>query len=111
MQKRIRSFASEKRNGYFVMAVPLIGQLGKNAKFEKYNLIKGDVLLKLAEDEVRQALMILGGRFVYVECENESKLINFYEENGYVFFGKRSLDNDEKDINTSELLQLIKYLK
>lgn len=111
-RKRAKRFAirSDIDGGYHVPA-PLIGQLGKN--FENgYNiLITGDELLKLALDKVRESQMILGGKFVYLECEDKEKLVDFYTENGFVEFGHRDLERDERDTQSGNyLVQLLKYL-
>lgn len=71
-------------------------------------MISGNILLKLACDKVKEAQDILGGRFVFLECEDEPKLKEFYEENGFVCFAKRRLERDEKKENSGEyLLQML----
>lgn len=90
------------------IALPLIGQLGKNYHNGYNQLISGDILLKLACDKVKEAQDILGGRFVFLECEDISKLKDFYESNGFVCFGKRNLERDEMDRNSGKyLLQML----
>ena len=75
-------------------------------------LITGDELLSLALDKIREAQGILGGKVVYVECEDVAYLKDFYQSNGFVIFGKRPLDKDEKtDICGDYLMQLLKYIK
>lgn len=64
----------------------LVGQLGKNYAVEP--MIDGKDLLALAEAQVYQAQKHAGGRFVWLECDNEPKLIEFYIENGYQLLGK-----------------------
>lgn len=88
--------------------MPLIGQLGKNY-YNGYNdLISGDILLKLACDKVKEAQDILGGRFVFLECEDKPQLKDFYESNGFVCFAKRNLEKDERERNTGDyLLQML----
>ena len=64
--------------------------------------------MKLACDKVIEAQNILGGKFVFIECEDKEKLKNFYESNGFVCFGKRNLEKDEKEKNSgSYLLQML----
>ena len=92
------------------MAIPLIGQLGKNYLNGYDSLIAGDVLLKLACDKVREAQRLIGGKMVYLECENSPGLKRFYTENGFAEFGNRELDRDEiGKINATNLTQMIKY--
>ncbi len=109
IRKRINRFsegvAIEK---YYTVALPLIGQLGKNYKNNYNLLISGDELLKLACDKIKEAQNILGGKFVFIECEDKEKLRQFYESNGFVCFGKRNLEKDEKEQNSGNyLLQML----
>lgn len=66
------------------------------------------MLLKLACDKIKIAQDVLGGRYVYLECEDKPKLKEFYESNGFVCFGKRNLEKDERDKNSGDyLLQML----
>lgn len=109
VRKRINRFSEQSViEKYCTVSLPLIGQLGKNYKNNYNSLIKGDDLLKLACDKVKEAQNILGGKFVFIECEDKEKLKEFYESNGFVCFGKRNLEKDEKDMNSgSYLLQML----
>lgn len=88
----------------------LIGQLGKNYADGNDTLITGDELLKLALDKVSEIQKNSGGRYTYLECEDNPKLIKFYESNGFIQFGKRNLDPDETNIRGSYLIQLLKKI-
>lgn len=108
-KKRFLRFAeyNEENHCYFI-SLPLIGQLGKNYKNGYDKLITGDVLLRLACDKIKEAQEILGGRFIFLECEDKPKLKEFYESNGFVCFGKRNLERDEREKNSGEyLLQML----
>ncbi len=108
IKKRISRFSEEIVDRYYTVSLPLIGQLGKNYKNNYNTLIAGDDLLKLACDKVKEAQDILGGKFAFVECEDKEKLKNFYESNGFVCFGKRNLEKDEKEQNSGNyLLQML----
>lgn len=113
LRKRISRFAKNAEySQYYLINLPLIGQIGKNFKYKEENLITGDVLLKLACDKVREAQRILGGQFVFLECEDKPILKDFYESNGFVCFGKRNLEKDEQSKNTGKyLLQMLCDLK
>lgn len=113
LQKKISKFSqpdvSMKR---YVMSAPLIAQLGKNFNKGYDKLITGDELLKLACDKVKSIQTDVGGKFVYLECEDKPQLIDFYTSNGFVNFGKRNLDKDETDVMSGGyLVQMLKYLK
>ena len=68
----------------------LVGQLGKNYAADP--MIDGKELLAFAEAQVYQAQRHAGGRFVWLECDDEPKLIKFYTENGYQSLGKTGKD-------------------
>ena len=111
-RKRLLKFAVyDKESKCYSIALPLIGQLGKNY-YNGYNsLISGDILLKLACDKIKEAQELLGERFVFLECEDKNKLEEFYSNNGFVCFGKRNLEKDERTKNEGEyLLQMLRDL-
>ena len=93
------------------MSAVLIGQLGKNFSNNDNDLITGDKLLEFACQKVKEVQMIAGGKFVYLECEDKQCLKDFYSKNGFINFGKRWLDRDEKDeLSGDYLIEMIKYL-
>lgn len=95
----------------YTISAPLIGQLGKNYSNGYDKLITGDELLKLALDKVSEMQNIVGGKIVYLECEQKEKLIGFYERNGFVNFGLRTLDRDETDkLSGDALVQMLRYM-
>lgn len=94
----------------YTIAAPLLAQLGKNFTNSYNKLISGDLLLKIALDKISMLRRIAGSRFVYVECEESNKLINFYTSNGFCRFWSRPLDEDELN-KGSQLIQLLKYCK
>ncbi|MDR2903899.1 MAG: N-acetyltransferase [Clostridiales bacterium] len=112
MSKRISKFGQKvtKPNRYLISA-PLIAQLGKNFNNGYDKLISGAELLDMACEKVRLAQSMLGGKIVYLECEEKSKLIEFYERYGFVKFGKRAQGREDKDIMHGEyLVQMLRYL-
>lgn len=111
LKKRIAKFAQfDKDTNQYVISAPLIGQLAKNDRYK--DLITGNVLLQYACDTVKKVQSLVGGKFVYLECEDIPFLIDFYSSNGFVNFGKRYLEFDEKDdLNGTYLLQMLKYLR
>lgn len=111
-KRRIKKFAMPSDiDGNYHIPAPLIGQIGKNFSNGYNALISGDELLKLATDKIRETQAVLGGRFIYLECEDKAPLIQFYSENGFVEFGKRNLERDELDKqNGAYLIQMLKYM-
>ena len=112
-KKRLLKFAVfDKETKSYSISLPLIGQLGKNYTNGYDKLITGDILLKFACDKIREAQELMGGRFVFLECEDKTELKEFYESNGFVCFGKRNLERDERDKNNGQyLLQMLKDLR
>lgn len=111
LRRRLRKFAMPAVDSGIVIVAPLIAQLGKNYANNYNTLISGDELLKLAIDKIKEAQRIIGGKVIYVECEEDEHLETFYKDNGFVEFGRRQLDGDETtDISGTHLVQLLKYL-
>lgn len=110
-RKRIRKFATyNKDTDTYTIASLLIGQLGKNFTNGYDKLISGDELITLALEKVSDVHLLGGGKIVYLECEDQEKLLRFYRGHGFVPFGKRPLDGDEKGLMKSDyLIQLLKY--
>ena len=54
---------------------------------------------------------IVGGKIIYLECEQKESLIDFYSRNGFVNFGLRALDRDETDkLSGESLVQMLRYM-
>lgn len=111
-RSKIRKFSEfDANNKCFTLPVILIGQLGKNFADRNNEKILGDELLKMALDKTMEVQSMIGGKFVFLECENNQKVLNFYKRNGFRQFGERELDGDETDIRGTTLIQLIKFLE
>lgn len=114
MWSKLKNFSSfDARTRSYYISAPLIAQLGKNYTNKYDKLISGAELLRIAIDLISQIQLALGGRFIYVECEDKPKLIEFYTsaENGFCEFDTRPLDRDETDVSGEYLVQLIRYIK
>lgn len=111
-RSRIRKFGQfDTTIKRYTLSAPLIGQPGKNYAHSYNSLITGDELLKLALDKVQEMQNIVGGKIVYLECEDKPQLIDFYSQNGFVNFGKRFLDKDETGTLSGEyLIQMFRYM-
>jgi hypothetical protein len=94
----------QEETGSYLLAVPLIGQLGKNFSDDAECLITGHDLIAHAEEKIRTTQKVIGGKMVYIECTDEKALVSFYENNGYHIINHRKSDE-------GDLLQMIKYLK
>ena len=107
-KRRFERFAEtgENTNTYFAY-LPLIGQLGKNFHNNYNKYITGDIILHLACKQVCEVQKMIGGRFVFLECEDIPKLKDFYESNGFMCYNKRKLEKCESKNNVRYLLQMI----
>lgn len=90
-----------KKGSEAITEIPsfLIGQLGKNDKYA--DKITGDELLEYAFSVIGKAQGIVGGRVAFIECQDKSKLIDFYTRNGFKYLRK---DPDDG------LIQMIRLL-
>ena len=111
MKKRIQRFGTYiAETKTYTIPAPLLGQLGKNFRNGYNNLITGDELLALACSKIQEGQRVLGGRFIYLECEDNPNLTEFYERNGFFAFAHRPLDRDERsDFSGDYLVQMLKY--
>ena len=110
--KRVGKFGPyDPQTKSYYIAAPLIAQLGKNFTNAYNKLISGDELLTIACEKVSIVQMAIGGRYVYVECEDIPHLTDFYSRNGFVDFDTRELDADETDLKGEYLVQMIRYLR
>jgi hypothetical protein len=95
----------------YCLAIPLLAQLGKNYTNGYNSLISGDELMELAFKKINHIQYNLGGRFVYLECEDKPKLIQFYSAHGFVEFDRRLLDPDETGLSGNYLVQMLKMFR
>ncbi len=71
----------------YTISAPLIAQLGKNFTDGNDTLISGSDLLQLAVNKIRKIQKEIGGRFMYLECEDNEKLLYFYKKCNFKIFG------------------------
>ena len=104
--KKVGKF-DEVQNTYTVAAY-LIGQLGRNFSPSLKANISGDELLDVALKRLKGIQRNVGGTIVFLEAQNNEKLLSFYQGNGF-----RALDSriaTYKDGSALELVQLFKVL-
>ena len=75
---------SAKIHGDVISDFPcfLIGQLAKNSSVTTDSMT-GNILLQQAYSIVDNAVNAVGGRYILIECQDNAKLINFYNDNGF----------------------------
>lgn len=74
----------------------LIAQLGKNTLFD--NLIKGSDLLRLALEMIVTAQSFIGGKMVFLDSVNNSKIINLYKSFGFVKYDSLIQDKNHPEV-------------
>ena len=113
MRSRLKKFAiHDVKLKQFSISAPLIAQLGKNFTNNYNTLITGDDLLQMACNKIDVLQQELGGKLTYLECENNQYLIQFYENNGFINMGERTMDKNESHSKENKaLIQMIKYTK
>ncbi len=85
---------SAKEHGKQISNFPcyLIGQLARNSNVPKES-ISGVELLNFAYKTIGEAVKLVGGRNILVECRNNKKLIQFYLNNGFYQISQVPDDN------------------
>ncbi len=103
ISENISYFKRKKLDGLYkscsYISCYLIGQLSKNDLYKEY--IKGKEIIDYAINIFEKTFEYLGGRFVLVECNENEKLLKFYNENQFQYLQKDENDN---------LVQLIRLL-
>lgn len=97
------------QNGTYSLAAYLIAQIGKNYHNQANERITGRELLGLAIKQIKQLQYLAGGMVVFLESNNEEKLLSFYHDNGFQQFDSRLTESANRDPH--ELIQLLKILK
>lgn len=99
----------DEENGTNTLSAYLIAQLGKNFKDGANEKITGEQLLQAAIDTIKELQYMAGGMVIFLEAENNDKLMYFYEdENGFKRFDVREAKSGVHDSHT--LLQLLKII-
>jgi len=108
-RKLARVSELNEQNHTYNLAAYLIAQLGKNYRNGANERITGEELLELAIQQIQQMQYLAGGMVVFLEANNEEKLLEFYHNNGFQQFDSRLTES--KDSEQHELIQLLKLLK
>lgn len=109
--KRKLSRVSEQDmdNGNYQLSAYLIAQLGKNFHDGLNEKITGQQLLGLAVEKIKELQYVAGGMVVFLETQNEEKLLHFYErQNGFKRFDTREVKHSAEEPRC--LIQLLKVL-
>lgn len=108
-KKIARVSEQDEESGNYSLSAYLIAQLGKNFKDGANEKISGEQLLGLAIEKIKELQYMAGGMVVFLEAENEDKLIHFYEDkNGFKRFDTKEIKSGTTEAHT--LVQLLKVL-
>lgn len=86
----------------------LIAQLGKNFAEGRNNRITGAEMLELAWSVIEEMQYMGGGMVVFLEANNDDKLLKYYNDNRFSQFDTRQTTS--KDQDSHELVQLLRLL-
>ncbi len=103
---RVSDFDS--RTQTYTMSAYLIAQLGKNYSDGRDKEITGAELLELAWSVIEDMQYMGGGMVVFLEANNEEKLLSFYRDNKFRQFDTRLTAS--KEAEPHELVQLLRLL-
>ncbi|MBR4631556.1 MAG: hypothetical protein IKO57_14125 [Treponema sp.] len=81
-------------NSYSVSAF-LLAQFGKNNSYAKKKSLSGNKLMDFVHELIAAIQYMIGGGMLYLECEDNTFLLDFYqnEHNGFHLFGERISDS------------------
>ena len=92
----------------YSLAAYLIAQLGKNYADGANERITGAELLGLAVNQIELLQYQAGGMVIFLEANNEDKLLSFYGNNRFQPFDRRTAERKNKEPH--ELIQLLRLL-
>lgn len=96
--------------GYYTLANKFVCvNLGKNFNSTLPFHIEGADLLEMALERVIEIEHLIGGKTVYIECNNQPKLFDFYSGFGFFPFNKRIRQNADLNDIDDVLVQMLKY--
>lgn len=107
-KKLLRVSELDEQSHTYTMSAYLIAQLGKNYYEGRNRKIAGSELLELAWKVVEEIQYMSGGMVVFLEANNEEKLLNFYEQNRFAQFDTRKTESKIQEKH--ELVQLLRLL-
>ena len=105
-QKRKLTYSGRKlENSVYIVNSYLLGQIGKNYNIPKEEMIEGIDLLTLAFNLILEAEKIINAKYVWLECENKNKLIDFYNN-----FGFQKIKDFRSENNLTVMIMKLKKL-
>ncbi len=93
--------------GAYILSAFLVAQLGKNYALDASERISGNELVSLAFNTLADVQRQIGGGVVFLECEDNQKLLDFYTQSPNLFrkFGERLSETDG-----TKYIQLLRFI-
>ena len=95
-RRRIKQFcphnnnpAWQNENESLLISTFLIAQLAKNSLHLDGDMVSGVELMGFAKGILEDIQKAIGGGVISLECENQPKLLDFYQKQGFRIFGER----------------------
>ena len=107
-RKLLRISELDASSQTYTMSAYLIAQLGKNFANDRNDKISGAELLELAWTVIEEMQYMGGGMVVFLEANNDDKLLKYYNDNRFSQFDTRQTTS--KDQEPHELVQLLRLL-
>ena len=86
-RKLLRISELDEKSQTYTMSSYLIAQLGKNFADGRNNRITGAEMLELAWSVIEEMQYMGGGMVVFLEANNDDKLLKYYNDNRFSQFG------------------------
>ncbi len=93
--KRLLRTAEDAGDNFINVPGILVAQLGKNFTEGNNQLISGTEILDIISYFVKEVQGLIGGAVYFLECDSDrQKVIDFYQDSGFVLFSKRAAKSD-----------------
>lgn len=105
--KKLRKYAlPEPNTNNFLVSAFLIAQFGKNSSNKNCKQRIGNEIMQSVFEFIKKVQNQIGGRIIYLECEDKKELLDFYtnEQNRFSIFGERF---SEDGILYKQLLKIL----
>lgn len=107
-EKRLAKYVPPENDGLTYKASGfLLAQFGKNYGVNNGKSITGNEIMNSVFEVVRNVQHEVGGRLLYLECENKKRLLDFYqnENNGFKCFDERF--SKEENLVYEQLIKIL----
>lgn len=96
-RKKLERFARlDRATGDYMASAFLIAQFGKNYGVDNGERISGKELMDIANDILVNIQHQIGGGIIYLDCEDNEKLQQFYVNENFHRFGERFSEEDNQ---------------